>query len=524
MSHRAVLAHRSAVKEILRRHKGHGTVAYLMDFTPALATAAVGAVTAGANAHETVFGMVAHLLRDDQWVRLRSMEHHQEACSVLSVVNQYFDQWNQAADAVEKAARTTAEKCEEWVTSNMAAYSSKFTLEELYEQKQARWPPLQNMQDSTIIMLTEVAPTMRKLAEQLTQTEHLQLLNAITTLNVDPKIATLALVTMKLAAIEQVVARETRNWDPTVWQSVRGNVIAITLQISGWTRFHPTAIPPAGAPPVGAGAAPPATVPTDKVAPRFNGSADSISWTTYRSLSTGTNAIDVAALAQVDATTLVKKLAGGVTHEDVKRAVASGGPANIGPSADVTAILGMRERMDELFSIVASLSEYKEARIGHAFPTLASHLRKGELTSLRLGKVFTLLRQEFPHRLEGISISSDDDAETLLPLNVEAARVMVNWLAPIDMALAPKNLSLWDNWTQDPGGLREFFRVQEKLVFSGAKKDEVRQFLWSVVSRYEKDFAAWRLIGGATPKPTLTQLPDDLKRGQARISPTQMCE
>ena len=77
-----------------------------------------------------------------------------------------------------------------------------------------------------------------------------------------------------------------------------------------------------------------------------------------------------------------KKLADGATHEDFKRAMASGKPANIGPSVDVTAMLSMRERMDELFSIVASLSEYKEARIGHAFPTLAAHLRKGELTSL----------------------------------------------------------------------------------------------------------------------------------------------
>ena len=219
MSGRTVLAHRSAVKEIWRRLKEHGTVTYLMDFTPALATAASIAATAGADPHETMFDMVAHLLRDDQWVRLRSMEHHHEALSVLPVVNQYFNQWNQAADAVEKAARTTVKKCEEWVTSNMAAYSSKFTLEELYEQKQTRWPPLQHMQDSTIIMLTEVVPTMRKLAEQLTQTEHMQLLNAITTLNVDPQVATLSLVTMKLAAIEQVVARETRNWDPTVWQS-----------------------------------------------------------------------------------------------------------------------------------------------------------------------------------------------------------------------------------------------------------------------------------------------------------------
>jgi hypothetical protein len=94
---------------------------------------------------------------------------------------------------------------------------------------------------------------------------------------------------------------------------------------------------------------------------------------------------------------------------------------------------------------------------------------------------------------------------------VEAARVLVNWLAPLDIAKAPKQLSLWDNWTQDPGGLRAFFRVQEKLTFSGAKKEEVRQFLWSVVDRYEKDFAAWRLIGGATPRPSLTQLPDDLR-------------
>jgi hypothetical protein len=508
MSARTVLAHRSAVKEIWRRTRALGTVTYLMDFTPAAATAASKAVTAGENAHDTMFDMIAFLLKDDQWVRLRSMEHQNEVSSVLAVINQYFEQWNQAADDVEYQARTTGEKCDEWVTSNMAAYSSKFTLEELYEQKQTRWPPLQYMQDSTIVMLTDVAPTMRKLAEQLTQTEHMQLLNAITTLNVDPLMATLSLSTMRLAAIEQVVARETRNWDPAVWQAARGNVVAISLHITNWARFVPPAS--AGAPP-GPSAAPPAPAPADKVAPRFNGSAESISWSTYRSLSTGTNAIDVAALAKVDATTLVKKIADGATHEDIKRSIASGGPANIGPSADVTAILGMRERMDDLFSTVANLGEYKEARVGHAFPTLASHLRKGELTSLSLGKVFLLLRHEFPHRLEGISVSSEDDAETLLPLNVEAARVMVNWLAPIDIALAPKNLSLWDNWTQDPGGLRAFFRIQEKLMFSGAKKDEVRKFLWSVVSKYEKDFAAWRLIGGATPKPTLTQLPDDLK-------------
>ena len=49
-------------------------------------------------------------------------------------------------------------------------------------------------------------------------------------------------------------------------------------------------------------------------------------------------------------------------------------------------------------------------------------------------------------------------------------------------------------------------------MFSGTKKEEVRQFLWSVVDRYEKDFAAWRLIGGATQRPSLTKLPDDLKQ------------
>ena len=422
MSTGTVLAHRSAVKEIWRRTRALGTVTYLMDFTPAVATAASKAVTAGENAHDTMFEMIAFLLRDDQWVRLRSMEHEAEVRSVLTVVNQYFDQWNQAADDVEYQARTTAEKCDEWVTSNMAAYSSKFTLEELYEKKQTRWPPLQNMQDSTIIMLTDVAPTMRKLAEQLTQTEHMQLLNAITSLNVDPLVATLSLATMKLAAIEQVVVRETRNWGMAAWQAVRGNVVAISMHVSKWTRFTAATHGPGGALPGAPAAAPPPPIPTDKVAPRFNGAAESISWSTYRSLSTGTNAIDVAALAKADATTLVKKLADGATHEDVKRAVASGGPSNIGPSADVTAILGMRERMDELFTIVASLGEYKEARIGHAFPTMASHLRKGELTSLRLGKVFSLLRQEFPHRLDGIATGSADENETLLPLNVEAVR------------------------------------------------------------------------------------------------------